>query len=328
MTLDPHSLVHENPFDPTYGYELDDLLAVAGPPQPHGFEGFWQDSYKAAMNHELDYEITPTSLEDDRFDLRKIMYTGIDGMQVGAWLAIPKGDIIRGRICGHGYGGREALECKDLPEGFAVIAPVARGFHISANENLPLNEGHKHVLVGIDHIETYIHRKVVQDMWIAHSILLAELPQLEGQVDYEGGSFGGGMGAICVAWDKRIQSAHLHVPSHGNYPLRLTLPCVGSQNAVTTYYHSHPGVLRTLSYHDAAIHARYISVPTSFSCALFDPAVPPPGQFSVHNEVKASLRKLYVITAGHHAHPDEAQELNEAHAKGRVWRMEMLGVTV
>ena len=329
MTLDPHSLVHEHPFDPTYGYDLDELLRVASPPQPHGFDSFWNDSFKAAMAVKLDYETIETPQDDDRFKLYKVMYTGIGGMRVGAWMAIPTGEITRGRLQGHGYGGRESLECKDLQDGLAIIAPVARGFHISENESLPINnEGQKHVLIGIDHVETYIHRHVVQDMWIAHSILLAELPQLEGQVDYEGGSFGGGMGAICVAWDKRIQSAHLHVPSHGNYPPRLTIPCVGSQNAVTAYYHSHPRVLHTLAFHDAANHARHISVPTSFSCALFDPAVPPPGQFSVHNEVKPELRKLYVITAGHHAYPQEAEENGEAHLKGRQWRMEQLGVTV
>ena len=329
MTLDPHSLTHEHPFDPTYGYDLDDLLAVQSPEQPHGFEGFWTDSYQKAMDHKLEYEKIETQQDDDRFTLYKVMYAGIDGMTVGAWLAVPKGEIKRGRVQGHGYGGRESLECKDIADGVATIAPVARGFHISANESLPIeNQGHKHVIIGIDHVETYIHRKVVQDMWIAQSILLAELPELQNQVDYEGGSFGGGMGAICVAWDKRIQSAHLHVPSHGNYPLRLTIPCVGSQNAVTAYYHSHPRVLHTLAFHDAANHARHISVPTSFSCALFDPAVPPPGQFSVHNEVKPELRKLYVITAGHHAYPQEAEENGEAHLKGRQWRMEQLGVTV
>lgn len=329
MTLDPHSLVHEHPFDPTYGYDLDELLAVQGPAQPHGFEGFWQDCYKAALAHKLDYEKIAVPQDDERFSLYKVMYTGMGGMKVGAWFAVPRGETTRGRLLGHGYGGRENLECKDIATGIAVMAPVARGFHISANPELPINnEGHKHVLIGIDHIETYIHRLVVQDMWIAHSILLAELPQLQSQVDYEGGSFGGGMGAICVAWDKRIASAHLHVPSHGNYPLRLTIPCVGSQNAVTTYYHSHPRVLKTLAFHDAAIHARHITVPTSFSCALFDPAVPPPGQFTVHNEIKPQFRKLYVITAGHHAYPQEPLEVGEAHTKGRVWRMEQLGVTV
>lgn len=329
MTLDPHTLVHEHPFDPTYGYDLDELLAIKGPEQPHGFEAFWTEHYNNALAQKLDYQKIETPQADERYTLYKVQYTGMGGLPVGAWMAIPKGPITRGRIQGHGYGGRESLECRDLPDGLAIIAPVARGFHISAHESLPIaNEGKIHVLIGIDHVETYIHRLVVQDMWIALSILLAEQPQLAGQVDYEGGSFGGGMGALCVAWDKRIQSAHLHVPSHGNYPLRLTLPCVGSQDSVTKYYHSHPRVLKTLAFHDAAIHARHITVPTSFSCALFDPAVPPPGQFSVYNEVKPQYRKLFVITAGHHAYPEDPQETGEAHDKGRAWRMEQLGVTV
>lgn len=328
MTLDPHSLTHEHPFDPTYGYEIDELLAVAGPAEPHGFKGFWEDSYQKAMDHKLEYEKTEVPQDNENFTLYKIMYNGWGNLKVGAWLAIPKDEVTRGAVYGHGYGGRENLECNDLIQGVASIAPVARGFHISAQENLPLNDSSKHVLVGIDHLETYIHRFCVIDMWIACSILLELVPDVKAKIDYEGGSFGGGMGAMMVAWDKRIASAHLHVPSHGNYPLRLTLPCGGSQNAVSQYYISHPRVLKTLAFHDAAIHARYITVPTSFSCALFDPSVPPPGQFSVHNEVNASLRKFYAITAGHHDYPESATECQSAIEKGRQWRNEMLSVTV
>jgi len=48
-------------------------------------------------------------------------------------------------------------------------------------------------------------------------------------------------------------------------------------------------------------------------CALFDPAVPPPGQFTVYNAIP-SQKDLIVMRAGHFDYP-------EAVAEGaRKWR--------
>ena len=69
------------------------------------------------------------------------------------------------------------------------------------------------------------------------------------------------------------------MPTFGHHPLRVECPCQGSGNAVREYLQARPEVMDVLQYYDAATAAGYIESPTLVSPALFDPKVPPPGQF-------------------------------------------------
>lgn len=53
--------------------------------------------------------------------------------------------------------------------------------------------------------------------------------------------------------------------------------------------------------------ARWIRVPVLVAGALFDPAVPPPGQFAVYNAL-GGPKELHVLTAGHFEHAGRAEE--------------------
>jgi len=66
--------------------------------------------------------------------------------------------------------------------------------------------------------------------------------------------------------------------------------------------------METLAYYDAAIAARHLRIPTLVAAALFDPAVAPPGQFAIHNAIPASLRRLFVLDAGHFDYPGKAAQ--------------------
>ncbi|MFF6905912.1 acetylxylan esterase [Streptomyces sp. NPDC012389] len=118
------------------------------------------------------------------------------------------------------------------------------------------------------------------------------------RLGYLGESFGGGLGALALPWDDRFGAAQLTVPTFGNHPLRLTLPCTGSGEAVRAYHREHPEVADVLRYFDAATAATRLELPTLVAAALFDPAVPPPGQFAVYNAL-AGERELQVLSAGH-----------------------------
>jgi cephalosporin-C deacetylase len=110
-----------------------------------------------------------------------------------------------------------------------------------------------------------------------------------------------------LPWEPRIRAAHLSVPSFGNHPLRLTLPCTGSGESVREYHREHPAAIEVLRYFDAATSARRIRIPVLAACALFDPAVPPPGQFAVYNGL-GGPKELFVLSAGHFDHPGAAEE--------------------
>jgi cephalosporin-C deacetylase len=178
-----------------------------------------------------------------------------------------------------------------------------------------------HVLHGIESRQTYMHRFCAADLWAAATALLTLAPEAGAWLEYYGESFGGGMGALALAWDDRFRRGTLLVPSFGNHPLRLTLPCVGSGAAVRVYYKHHPEVTEILAYFDAATAARHIRIPVFCGNALMDPAVPPPGQFAVHNGL-AGAKRLHVSPAGHFPWPGEGEANRRRGAAIAAWLAE------
>ena len=166
--------------------------------------------------------------------------------------------------------------------------------------------------------ETYIHCGCVADYWGAASALIEVVPEAAGQLHYSGGIFGDGIGALMLPWDGRFAKAFLDVPSFGNHPLRLLAPCVGSGESVRQYYQSHPEVAAVLRYFDSACAARHIKIPVMVGAALFDPAVPPQGQFSVYNALSGP-KELFVREAAHFSFPGEAAENQRLHQALCKW---------
>ncbi|MCJ7549891.1 MAG: acetylxylan esterase [Anaerolineae bacterium] len=297
---------HDFEFDPTYGTTQADLLQVGLPPEPYGFVAFWEATHVETLDLPLNLTKTQLQSPDPRYELHRVDFDTWGGFRIGSWLTVPAdGDIRRGVVVGHGYGGREAPDM-DLPIRHAVaIFPCAPGFHLSAAAGLPGN-AQEHVVHGIDSREGYILRPSVAMLWSAASVLLSCYPQVTGHLAYSGGSFGGGLGALALPWDARFTKAHLGVPTFGHHPLRLQSPCVGSGEAVRRYHRGHPEVVDVLATYDAAVAASHISIPVRVSPALFDPAVPPPGQFAVANAIPD--RKVFILKAGHFEYEETAAE--------------------
>jgi len=313
------SLSHDLPFDPAYGYDLKALLKVGAPSEPDDLVPFWQQTYRESLQ-------TPLRIERRRIDSARgdvevfeIEFDSWNGVRIGGWLTLPRDKPVeRGVVHSHGYGGNSGPDLNVAGPPAAVIFPCARGLpERSLLPGIP-EEGHRHVLVGIESRETYIHRGCVADIWCAASALLELAPQAAKHLHFIGGSFGGGTGAMALAWDSRFSAGALGVPSFGNHPLRVTLPCTGSGESVRLYHQRHPEVLEVLKYHDAAIMARYIHVPVLCDCALFDPAVPPPGQFAVYNAI-AGPKQLFTRRAGHFSYPEEGDENAQFHKLKAEW---------
>ncbi len=227
--------------------------------------------------------------------------------RIGGWLLLPRaGRVRRGLVVGHGYGGRERPDF-DLPvTETALIFPCCRGLSLSAHP--PISENPSwHVLHDIDKKDSYIIGGCVEDIWLAVSTLVALYPWLSGHIGYSGISFGGGVGAMAIAYDDRIDRGHLALPSFGHQPLRLKLPSVGSAQGVQEYQAKHGDVLETLRFYDAATAARRIKVPMLTAVALFDPAVAPPCQFAVANSIP-KFNEIFILDAGHFDYPGRAEQ--------------------
>lgn len=299
---------HTYPFDPTHGYDLAALLAVPTPQRPVDLAPFWRDLQARARTVDVapDLQEVPSPRPDTRVFL--VQFTSLHSARIGGWLIRPRdGPVERGVVIGHGYGGREGPDF-DLPFGrAAVIFPCARGISRSARTDLPAGPD-EHVLHGIARRETYIHGFCAADtVWCAASALLELFPTAARRLDYMGVSFGGGIGALALPWDERFHRAHLNVPSFGHHPLRLTLPCVGSGEAIRRYQRRTGRALETLRYFDAAATAGHLNIPVHIAAARFDPAVPPPGQFAIFNAL-AGHKELFVLQAGHFDHGGSAAE--------------------
>lgn len=315
-------LSHAHPFDPTYGYDLDALLKVGSPEPPADFQAFWRDTYDAALAQPLVIDRRPSDAPAmEHFEIFDIHLTSFGGQRVGGWLLTPRHERPqRGVVAGHGYGGCAAPSLPDALEKTptAWLLMCSRGLPARSLIDGLRGEAAWHVLRGIDSRETYIHRGCVADVFASASALLEMFPQVEGDLCYRGTSFGGGIGALALATDRRFRRAYLGVPSFGNHPLRVTLACVGSGAAVRRKWQSNPAVLEVLRYFDAATAARFIQAPTLFGCALFDPAVPPPGQFAVHNAA-ACEKRLHVRDAGHHDWPGAAAQEQAVAQAVQAW---------
>lgn len=303
---------HAYAFDPAHGLDLARLLAIAPPMPPDDFADFWRRRHAAARALEPAPRVESAAGAVGSHAAHALRYASSDGVEIGGWLLTPRrGPARRGVLVGHGYGGREAPDEVAGLDDAVLLFPCFRGMGRSPVAGLSARP-FLHVLHGIEARERYVLGGCVDDLWLGVSALLALFPEVAGRVAVMGISFGGGIGALAAPWDERVGRLFVEVPTFGHQALRLTLPSVGSGEAVRGYQRHHAfNVMETLAYYDAAAAARYLRIPTLVAAALFDPAVPPPGQFAIHNAIPAHLRRLFTLAAGHFDYPEKAAEERE-----------------
>jgi cephalosporin-C deacetylase len=298
---------HPFAFDPTYGMQLEQLLAIKRPEAPPGFDDFWRERYRRAIAVDPQPKLRRSKSHHPDWHVFDITYSSTSSFQISGWLLLPRnGQVRRGLVVGHGYGGRD-LPDFDLPvKETALLFPCFRGLSLSARPPIPSDPA-GHVLYDIGKPDRYIIGGCVDDLWIAVSTLVDLYPWLEGHIGYSGISFGGGIGALAIPFDDRIDRGHLVVPTFGHRPLWLSLPTVGSADSVQAYQKEHGSMLETLRLFDAASAAARIKVPMLMAPALFDPAVAPPCQFAVAN-AQPKFNEIFILDAGHFDYPDIVEQ--------------------
>jgi len=304
--MSAHSLPHfEHPysFDPRYGHTPEQLLAVEPPRCFDGLEAFWRESYAQARAMETGWECRPSADETlqghELYDVYDVSFLALGGRRIGGWLTVPRDTEPRcAVVVGHGYGGRAAPDLSPQALPSIRLYYCTRGFHRSAYDDLP-DIASRHVVHGIESRESYILRGCAGDLWAAVGALQAYAPQLADRVFYTGSSFGGGIGALALPWEERLARVHIGQPTFGNHPFRVSVPCTGSGEAVRHHVQEHPEALEVLRYFDGAVTAQFFKVPMLVSCSLFDPAVPPPGQFAIYNAIQGVEKALFQEPAGH-----------------------------
>ncbi len=301
--------LHPFDFDPTYGFDLDELRALRPPQAPPHFDDFWRARYAGALGVDPLPRLSPSESRHPDWHVHDLTYTSTDAVEIGGWLLLPRGGTVRrGLVVGHGYGGRDQPDFDVPVRETAVLFPCFRGLSRSRRPSISSDPAW-HVLHDIDEPERYILGGCVEDLWLAVSVLLTLHPECRGRIGYSGISFGGGIGALAIPFDDRIDRGHLVVPTFGNMPLWLTLPTVGSGHAVQAYRQAHGDVLDTLGLFDAATAATRIEKPMLLAVARFDPAVAPPCQFSIANARPTSNHhETVILDAGHFDYPGSEEQ--------------------
>lgn len=298
-------------FDPTYGYTLKQLLAVTPPKEPKDFDAFWQARYRQALTVNPKPQLRLINENTQGWRVFEVRYTSTNDFPIRGWLLVPSSGIVkRGFVIGHGYGGRDSPDWHLPFTDAALLFPCFRGLALSKRAPISTDPCW-HVLHDINDQNRYILGGCVEDVWLATSALLDLFPEIQDRLGYLGISFGGGIGALALAWEKRISKGHLNIPTFGHQPLRLRLPSNGSAHSVQQYYRHHKkATLAVLRYFDAAIAAKRITMPMHCACAQFDPCVTPPGQFAIYNAIPGT-KHLFTLAAGHSNYPNQAQQEHE-----------------
>ncbi|MDD2892820.1 MAG: acetylxylan esterase [Halothiobacillaceae bacterium] len=297
---------HDCGFDPSYGYDLAQLLDVKAPLAPNDFADYWRARHARVIAHDPCPRTHFTGTHG-RWRVFDFHFRGADKVELGGWMLLPRYYQKPSHIwvIGHGYGGRETPDWSWPLHDAALFFPCARGFGRSHVPSVP-HEANQHVLYGIEDRDRYALGLCVDDLWLVVHAARQLFPEL-GWIGYAGISFGGGLGALAAPWEPLIQGVHLNVPSFGHWPLRLVLPTVGSGTAIQAYVHQRGHVPDTLDYYDAASAAHYAHAPLLAALARFDPAVAPPGQFAIFN-AWAGSKALDLLSAGHFDYPQRLRE--------------------
>ena len=301
------NIEHSYPFDPTNGMTQEELLAVAPGKEPEGFREFWEENFALVANAPLKYNVeTEVWSPVPEEKIYRVRVTNYDGVEFVTWITRPANSQ-GALVIGQGYGNIATASASK--HSLTVTYTAVRGLGPSQCKDIPWQPS-AHVLYGIDSKENYILRGVIADQWMTLRVLLDMFPDCAGNINYSGGSMGGGMGALLLPWEKRFKAAFLHVPTFGA-EIRFDYESTGSGEACRKYILEHPEARRVLRYFDASVAARYIKIPVCCTPALFDPCVAPAGQFSVVNAIAEEYKTVFIRETGHFSATERDKEVEK-----------------
>ncbi|WP_413701601.1 acetylxylan esterase [Psychromonas sp. KJ10-10] len=288
---------------------MEQLKKVDASIAPDDFAEFWQQKYEQALQVNPFLSLQDTGKVHNHWRVFDCYYTSNDGVRIGGWLLLPtKGKVESGVVWAHGYGGLEQPDTSWKLNNTAILIPCLRGIGRSAHPPIS-SDPYWHVLHNIQDKHQYVLGGCVQDIWCGISALLTLFPNIKERIGLIGSSFGGGLSIFASAFDERIQRSHFHVPTFGNTELRMNMPTVGSTQALIDHS-DNKDLHTTLSYFDTSSATKYLTRPTHWGLALFDPYVAPPGQFSAYNACKGN-KTLFVLNAGHFIYRGEGKQRSE-----------------
>ena len=80
---------HGYGFDPSYGYDLAQLLAVRAPERPPDFADYWRARHARVIAHDPRPQMRASG-SHGRWQVFDLHFSGADGVKLGGWVLLPR----------------------------------------------------------------------------------------------------------------------------------------------------------------------------------------------------------------------------------------------
>lgn len=299
-------------------------------PEPDDFDEFWRRTLAEARAFDLDVQVVRIDTPYSAIDSYDLTFSGFGGDRIHAWLHTPRDAVgpLDGVVEYIGYGGGRGLAHSRVMfalSGYAHLVMDNRGMGfggmVGHTPDLHPDPGGSHapgnMTKGIASPETYYFRRLITDAVRAVEAMRANSIVELRAIAVAGGSMGGGLSCIATSLSDGLVGSLIDVPflCHFDRAIRITDRYPYSE--IVQYLHRNRDavevVQRTLSYFDAAIHARRASTPAQFSVALMDDVCPPSTVYAAYNAYGGD-KTIIEYEFNNHEGGQEHQEL-----RGLTW---------
>jgi cephalosporin-C deacetylase len=288
---------------------------------PEDFEAFWREAANEAQVIRLDYKRSLRNEWDrEGFVIETLDFATVGGRRLHGWFAYPEGARrLPGFVWIPPYGF-ESL----LPDDYGTRAGMASlSFNFFGHGPFHREKyvpGQGYFAEGISSPETWVFRRMVQDVLVALRVLQAQIEVDEDRIGAMGMSQGGGLAIAAGAWSPIVRSVCADMPFLGNISKTLQGPIYRYPlKEIVDFMESVPLgeelVRHTVQYFDSRFQASFCQVPTQVSLGLRDPASRPEQVRAIFEQLSGT-RRLLELPGGHDWHPsmveDNAAWLNQA----------------
>jgi cephalosporin-C deacetylase len=268
--------------------------------RPEDFEAFWREAASEAEAVKLDFH---RSLHNDwnreGFVVEVMSFNTVGGRQLQGWFAYPEGARrVPGFLWIPPYGF-ESL----LPDDYGTRSGLAslslNFFGNTAFHREKYQPGLGYFAEGVESPETWVFRRMIQDVLVAARVLQAQIEVDEDRIGAMGMSQGGGIAIAAGAWSPIVRAVCADMPFLGDisrsisnpvyrYPLKELVDFMQKIPLGEQIVH------HTIQYFDTCHQASFCFKPTQVSLGLRDPASKPDNVRAIFNSLPGEklLREL------------------------------------
>lgn len=288
---------------------------------PEDFDDFWAEAVAEAQAVRLFYRRKPTEMQSPYgHRVEEIEFTGMGNQSVYGWIAYPDGAKRLPSFVWVPPYGRESLLPNRYGTRDGMVSLSLNLHHLAAFHQEKYIVSRGYFGEGVLSPETWVFRRMIQDVLIAVRVLQAQSEADEDRIGIMGMSQGGGLSLWAAALSPIVRAVVADMPFLGAMHYALT------QNAyryplkeVVDVMENEPigreRVMHTMSYYDTMNFATRVQKPCLVTLGLKDPACRPAAVRAIYEAVASPAKALVEYPGGHDWHLEMVQNNAEWFAR-------------